>query len=253
MARRTREDCSTRSARAIRLPGTSREIITRGAHPSGAEGVPVTSRSRVDASSATDAEIKAAYRDLRSSYKGDRYKRRLLRRYGRNLGKAMRSDHRRSRAYPLRKAKWLSVLMFLYGGYLGFSNDIFVFPMRDPDKLFIEYIPMWMRGNLEGFMHYLPDIAPVVVGLFALGVVLYACSVLATGVGDRRIKRRLMVHAMQESVPETDVALFRAGFCRNRRRRLLYGRTSVFSIRDAASSPTLNDYLRRMSPGPKYR
>ena len=62
-----------------------------------------------------------------------------------------------------------------------------------------------------------------------------------------------MVHAMQESVPETDVALFRAGFCRNRRRRFLYGRTSVFNIRDAASSPTLNDYLRRMSPGPKYR
>ena len=72
-----------------------------------------------------------------------------------------------------------------------------------------------MRGNLEGFMHCLPDIAPIVVGLFALGVVLYACSILATGVGDRRIKRRLMVHAMQESVSETDVALFRAGFCRN--------------------------------------
>lgn len=253
MPRRSRNEDSPRSARAVRLPGTSREVITRGAHPSGAEGVPVTSRSRIDASSASDAEVKAAYRELKSSYKGDRYKRRLFRKYGRNLGKAMRSDHRRSRLYMLRKAKWLSILMFLYGGYLGFSNGIFVFPMRDSEKLFIEYVPLWVRGNLQGFFHYLPDVAPIVVGLFALGVVVYVCSVLAMKVGDRGIKRRLMVHAMQESVSERDVELFRAGFCGNRRRKLLYGKTSVFSIRDAASSTTLNDYLRSMSPGPKYR
>ena len=70
MPRRSRNEDSPRSARAVRLPGTSREVITRGVHPSGAEGVPVTSRSRIDASSASDAEVKAAYRELKSSYKG---------------------------------------------------------------------------------------------------------------------------------------------------------------------------------------
>ena len=170
MPRRSDGEGSPKSARAVRLPGTAREVITRGTHPSGAEGVPVTSRSRVDASTATDAEVKVAYRELRRSYRADRYKRRLYRRYRRDLGKAVRSDHRRSRLYVLRKAKWISVMMFVYGGYLGFSNGIFAFPARDPSKLLIEYFPLWVRGNLQAFVEHLPDVAPVVLGLFGLGV-----------------------------------------------------------------------------------
>ena len=212
----------------------------------------MTSRSRVDASTATDAEVKVAYRELRRSYRADRYKRRLYRRYRRDLGKAVRSDHRRSRLYVLRKAKWLSVLMFVYGGYLGFSNGIFAFPARDPSRLPIEYVPLWVRGNLQAFVDNLPDIGPLVVGLFCLGVAVYSASVIAMRAGDRRTKRRLMVHAMQESVSESDVGLIRAGFCRNRRRKLLYGRTSVFSIRDLAYARTLNEFLRGMGSGPRH-
>ena len=252
MPRRSYGEGSPKSARAVRLPGTAREVITRGTHPSGAEGVPVTSRSRVDASTATDAEVKVAYRELRRSYRADRYKRRLYRRYRRDLGKAVRSDHRRSRLYVLRKAKWLSVLMFVYGGYLGFSNGIFAFPARDPSRLPIEYVPLWVRGNLQAFVDNLPDIGPLVVGLFCLGVAVYSASVIAMRAGDRRTKRRLMVHAMQESVSESDVGLIRAGFCRNRRRKLLYGRTSVFSIRDLAYARTLNEFLRGMGSGPRH-
>ena len=252
MPRRSDGEGSPKSARAVRLPGTAREVITRGTHPSGAEGVPVTSRSRVDASTATDAEVKVAYREFRRSYRADRYKRRLYRRYRRDLGKAVRSDHRRSRLYVLRKAKWISVMMFVYGGYLGFSNGIFAFPARDPSELLIEYVPLWVRGNLQAFVEHLPDVAPIVLGLFCIGIVVYAASVLAMMVGDRKTRRRLMVHAMQESVSESDVRLIRAGFCRNRRRKLFYGRTSVFSVRDLASARTLNEFLRGMGSGPRH-
>lgn len=242
-----------RSAKVFRRHDTGREVITRSSTQDGVGGgTGVSKYVRVDAGSAPDSEIASAYRELRSAYKGDRYRRTMLRIYRKDIRRAMRADRRRSKMRILRKGKWLSVASLLVSLYLGFSEGVFSIPAVSSTEEFYGDLPQVIADNARAFMDGV-QWSELMVGLFALGIVIYIAGVAGVWVSDRGLKRRLLVHAMSESMTENDSRTFRNAFTKDRVRKLMYGKTSVLSIREASRADTLNGFVRSQDKGPKYR
>lgn len=253
MGRGAREGDGGRTARVFRKHDTGREVITRSSTQDGVgRGTGVSNYVKVDAGSAPDSEISNAYRELRSAYRGDRYRRTMLGIYRKDVRRAMRADRRRSKLRLLRKGKWLSVASVLVSLYLGFAGDVFAIPEVSSTEEFYRDLPQVLSDNLHAFMDGV-QWSGLLTLLFVLGIVIYIAGVAGVWATDRPLKRRLLVHAMSESMTENDSRTFRNAFTKDRVRKLMYGRTSVLSIREASRADTLNGFVRSQDKGPKYR
>lgn len=253
MGRGAREGDGGRTARVFRKHDTGREVITRSSTQDGVgRGTGVSNYVKVDAGSAPDSEISNAYRELKAAYRGDRYRRTMLGIYRKDVRRAMRADRRRSKIRLLRKGKWLSVASVLASLYLGFAGDVFAIPEVSSTEEFYRDLPQVLSDNFHAFMDGV-QWSGLLTLLFVLGIVIYIAGVAGVWATDRPLKRRLLVHAMSESMTENDSRTFRNAFTKDRERKFLWGRTSVLSIREASRADTLNGFVRSQDKGPKYR
>ena len=201
--------------------------------------------SQIDITKASDSEIGELYSSLKEEYTSEPSGKELFKVCKKNLKKAMEADKMRSVFGILRR---VSVAVFVVVGAITFIKareyDTITFPRIHPDENIIEYILRWIDGQIFDFRALVPS-AEIYLGLLAIAFLAIVAFTILYSYDDHRILKRMMCHAMSESMTREDSVRFKTAFVSLKERIMFYGKTSVLRVKDAISFTPMMDYLSK--------